>query len=108
MPRVTATVSDEQNEWLEEKSGDSGEYTSKSEVLRECINRYEEVEDLQMKVNRLQNEKETLIRQKEEHTALVEFARQEMNAVQRREERRRQKEQEPVWIRARHWVFGRE
>lgn len=108
MPRVTATVSEEQDEWLEEKSGEGGEYASKSEVLRECIHRYEEVEDLQTKVDRLESEKKTLVRQRDEHKALVEFAREERNAIERREKRIQRKESEPVWIRARHWIFGRE
>lgn len=107
MPRVTATVSEDQNAWLNTKSGDSGEYESKSEVIRECINRYERVEDLQTKVDRLQNEKEALIRERKQHEALVEFAREEKNAIERREKRIQRKEREPVWIRARHFIFGR-
>jgi Arc/MetJ-type ribon-helix-helix transcriptional regulator len=88
MPRLTITLEEEQAALIDEKTGDGGEYESKSEAVRELIRRGERVEeevadleetiaDLERQVERLQNEKATLLRNREEHTELVRYVEEE-------------------------------
>jgi Arc/MetJ-type ribon-helix-helix transcriptional regulator len=60
MPRLTVTLSDEHEQILE-RQADSGEaYRSKSEVIRECIEAHERVEDLSDQLASLEAEVELL------------------------------------------------
>lgn len=78
MPRITVTITDEQAELLEEKTGDDGEYESKSEAMRSFISEYEHlserVDELETENERLHRERRQLLEQREEHTDLVRAA----------------------------------
>jgi len=63
MPRITVTISDELDEYLEEHSGDGEEFDSKSEVMRNLAQRGQEVDDLETEVEMKQNRIEDLERQ---------------------------------------------
>lgn len=64
----------------------------------------ERIAELEQTVERLRNEKQTLIQDREERTELVRFAETERE----RRERDRDRKDAPVWHRAKWWVFGRE
>lgn len=105
MPRLTVTITEEQAALLDERTGDGGEYESKSEAVRDFIQSGEElqnrVDELETEVERLRNEKRTILSQREENQELVRFVEDEM-------ERREQRDTAPVWTRAKWWVLGRE
>ena len=63
MPRITVTISDELDEYLEEHSGDDEEFDSKSEVMRSLAQRGQEVDDLETELEIKQNRIEDLERQ---------------------------------------------
>jgi len=68
MPRLTVTISDE-HERILERQADGGEaYRSKSEVIRECIEAHERVEELSEQLARLEAEVELLRDQRAELT----------------------------------------
>ncbi|WP_245242843.1 hypothetical protein [Natronococcus sp. JC468] len=59
MPRLTITITDEQAELLEEKTGDGAEYEPKSEAVRHFITEYERLTE---RVGELQQEQDHLER----------------------------------------------
>ena len=63
MPRITVTISDELDEYLEDNSGDDEEFDSKSEVMRHLANRGLEADDLEREIELKQNKIEDLERQ---------------------------------------------
>ena len=63
MPRITVTISDELDEYLEENSGDGEEFDSKSEVMRHLAQRGQEVDELETELEMKQNRIEDLERQ---------------------------------------------
>lgn len=63
MPRITVTISDELDEYLEDNSGDDDEFDSKSEVMRHLANRGLEADDLEREIELKQNKIEDLERQ---------------------------------------------
>jgi len=63
MPRITVTISDELDEYLEENSGEDEEFDSKSEVMRHLANRGIEADDLETEIEMKQNKIEDLERQ---------------------------------------------
>ena len=63
MPRITVTISDELDEYLEDNSGGDEEFDSKSEVMRHLANRGIEADDLETKIEMKQNKIEDLERQ---------------------------------------------
>lgn len=60
MPRLTVTISDDHEEILERQSDVGEAYRSKSEVIRECIEAFERVEDLSEQLACLEAEVEML------------------------------------------------
>jgi Arc/MetJ-type ribon-helix-helix transcriptional regulator len=66
MPRLTVTISEEHEQILEERSDVGAAYRSKSEVVRECIESYERVEELSNQLSCLEAEVETLRDQREQ------------------------------------------
>lgn len=102
MPRLTITITEEQEEILESKSGDDGEYESKSEVVRFFIENGERIEELEQEIERLTRERRQLLEQRGEHDELVRYAQDEREQRERRQERR----QEPAWTRAWWWLIG--
>ena len=63
MPRITVTISDELDDYLEEHSGKGEEFDSKSEVIRHLAQRGQEVDDLETELEMKQNRIEDLERQ---------------------------------------------
>ena len=63
MPRITVTISDELDEYLEDNSGDDEEFDNKSEVMRHIANRGIEADDLETEIEMKQNKIEDLERQ---------------------------------------------
>lgn len=66
MPRLTVTISDEHERILEEQSDGGEAFRSKSEVVRECIEAYERVEDLSNQMACLEAEVDMLREQREQ------------------------------------------
>ena len=60
MPRLTVTISDEHEEILQQRSDVGEAYRSKSEVIRECIESFERVEELSEQLACLEAEVEML------------------------------------------------
>jgi len=106
MPRLTITVTDEQNELLAELSGDGGPYESKSEAVREFIESGEDTEQLRREVERLNRERRQLLEQRKENDELVAFADETRSVLERREHRSETIRTAPVWRRALWWVLG--
>ena len=63
MPRITVTISESLDGYLEEKSGDNGEFNSKSEVMRHLAERGREADDLEQELNIAENRIEELRKQ---------------------------------------------
>lgn len=103
VPRVSASITEDQAELIEDLAGDEGPYDSKSEVLRECISAYNRVQELETENERLHRERRQLLEQREDHNDLVRWGETERE----REQRRREKEEQPIWTRAAWYVFGR-
>lgn len=59
MPRLTVTITEEQNDLVEDLSGENGEYESKSAAVRNFIQAGEEREELQAEVERLRDRLES-------------------------------------------------
>jgi len=106
MPRLTITVTEEQNELLAELSSDGGPYESKSEAVREFIDSGETIEDLRREVERLNRERRQLLEQRKENDELVAFASETKSVLERREHRSETRRTAPVWRRALWWVIG--
>ena len=102
MPRLTITVTDEQNELLAELSSDEGPYESKSEAVRSFIESGEDTEQLRREVERLNRERRQLLEQREENQQLARFAEEQQSVLERQEARRSR----PIWTRAYRLVFG--
>jgi Arc/MetJ-type ribon-helix-helix transcriptional regulator len=77
MSRLTISLTDEEEEIIEEKVGDDGEYESKSEFVRNCIQAHTEVEDLEQENERLRNEKRLILEQREEATEIQKYVEEE-------------------------------
>lgn len=101
MPRLTVTLDEDLIELIEEKSGDGGEYESKSEAVRSLIRDGERAEELKRKAERLEREKRQILEQREENKELAKFAEQERTL---QEERLRAS----ALTRAKWWLFGRQ
>lgn len=66
MPRITVTISDELDEVLEDKSGDEGEFGSKSEMMRYLAEHGRDAEELQQRVDELEDELEAVREQRDQ------------------------------------------
>lgn len=133
MPRLTITITDRQSDLLDEKTGDNGEYESKSEAVRDFIQAYEHRRDYkrehdwelalrerenerlreayEQQIDELERENERLRQQLAARNAreddvgeIVEYVEQERELQRRREQRR----DAPIWRRAKWYVFGRD
>lgn len=110
MPRLTVTITDEQDELLDEITGDDGGYESKSAAVRNFIQAGERVTELEQENERLQRRVEALIAMHEEHGELVEYVEHEKSLQERREERERDRiarRNAPIWKRGYWMIFGR-
>lgn len=59
MPRLTVTITEDQNDLVEDLSGENGEYESKSAAVRNFIQAGEEREELRAEVERLRDRLES-------------------------------------------------
>jgi Arc/MetJ-type ribon-helix-helix transcriptional regulator len=103
MPRYSVTLPEEHAELIEDLAGDDGPAGSKSEAVRMLIDDAHRVDDLEAENERLRRERRQLLEQREEHNDLVRYADEQ----RARERRQREKEEQPVWTRAKWWVLGR-
>jgi hypothetical protein len=85
---------------LEELVGTECE--NRSEAARKTIEKGFEHDELEQQVERLQNEKQLILEQRDEHQELVRHVEDEREERKQRRERRNA----PVWRRAKWWVFG--
>lgn len=82
---------------------------SRSDALRELLERGIAYEDIQRERDRLQRAQTQLIEQREEHGELVAFAQEERSLAQRREEReerRARRRDAPVWLKLAWSIIG--
>ena len=97
VPRVSASIPDEQAELIEDLAGDDGPYSSKSEVVRECIKAYNRVDELERENERLHRERRQLLDQREERNELVQYVEDELSYRER-----------GLATRVRWWLFGKD
>ena len=104
MGRLSVSLKDEQLDWIEEKVEDGDDYESKSALVRDCIDRYERVDELEATVNDLRNQLEAANRENENVEELAEYVQGERELQREERERRRA----PFLQRLKWWWFGRE
>ena len=100
MNQVSARVPKEVDTDIEAFSDENN--ITKSEAIRTLLERGLEYDRIQTENERLQQNLQQLIQQREEHTELVKYVEEERSIQQRREERR----SVPIWRRAKWWVLG--
>lgn len=76
-------------EWIEEKVGDNESYESKSAFVRECLRRYDRVEELEAKNDDLRNQLQEANRRNEEVADLADYVDRERELQVEERERRR-------------------
>lgn len=103
MPRYSVTLPEEQGELIEDLAGEEEPASSKSEAVRMLIEDAQRVSEVEEENERLRRERRQLLEQRDEHTDLVRWGESERE----REQRRQEKEEQPVWRRAKWWVLGR-
>lgn len=101
MKKVSVSLEERHIDLLKERQeGDAG---SRSEALRAILDEYEDVrtecEELRTRCERLENEKRTILEQREEHGELV-------RAVQEERDLERRRAQAGLATRAKWWMFG--
>lgn len=102
MPRLTVTVSDEQDDYLASKVEDSDDLDSKSAAIRECISSDERLQKVEQERDRLQDQLAASNARQDDVSEIVEYVDQERQM----QEQQRRKQNAPVWTRAKYWVFG--
>jgi len=119
MPRLTITIPNDMGSYLEDlvEDDDQPVIDSKSGAVRACIEthrdgegpdedvvrEYEErIEELEQEIDRLNRERRQLLEQREENQELVKFAEEQRGLVSEQRDR----QNAPVWRRAKWWVFG--
>ena len=130
VPRFSVTFDDEDDAYLATLAGEDGEYDSKAGAVRAIVcedrdgtgdepeairKEYEEeladlratkdekIDELKQEIDRLHRERRQLLEQREENQELVKFAEEQRSLVSEQRDR----QNAPVWRRAKWWVFGR-
>lgn len=103
MPRFSITVSGELNEFLEEESGDSGEFASKSKAVQHYIDRGREAEGLEREVEILENRIEEQRRQMVER----ENVEEKVDVLAKRVEDQQAAADAPFFVRWVRWLRHR-
>lgn len=85
---------------------DELDFNSRSEAIRELVDRGFEYEDLQQENERLRNEKQTILSQRDENKQLVEYLQKEREIQMQERMDRQERRKQPVWVRLRDWFFG--
>ena len=101
MPRLSITLTDEQNERVEELI-ENGEYSSKNAVVQDWLADAEKVNQLESEVERLHRERRQLLEQREENQELVRFAESQRELA----EYERERQKRGVFTRFRYWLTG--
>ncbi|RBI60045.1 hypothetical protein DMJ13_20425 [halophilic archaeon] len=86
------------------------EYVPKNEyndLVNERDTLEQRSEELRTEIDRLKNEKRQILQQREEHTELVEYVEQEKSLVEKREQRRKEREEAGIVTRLKWGLFGR-
>jgi hypothetical protein len=108
MPQYSVRVSEDLGERIEAYAD---EYDgSKSDALRDLLDRGTEYDRVQRERDSVQNQLNTLAGREREHAELVEYVEREKSLQERREERERKREERrnaPAWRRAKWWLLGR-
>lgn len=100
MPRLTVTLSDELAEFVEEESGDDGEFDSKSEAVRHYLERGQEADDLEQEVDHLEAQLDDLRRQMYER----ENVEQKVDILANRIEETQVAADAPFFVRWGRWI----
>jgi Arc/MetJ-type ribon-helix-helix transcriptional regulator len=101
MPRLSITLTDEQNERVEELV-ENGEYSSKNAVVQDWLADAEKVNQLESEVERLHRERRQLLEQREENQELVRFAESQRELA----EYERERQKRGVFTRFVWWLRG--
>ena len=101
MPRLSITLTDEQNERVEELVK-TGKYSSKNAVVQDWLADAEKVNQLESEVERLHRERRQLLEQREQNQELVRFAKSQRELAEYERERRKR----GVFTRFRYWLTG--
>lgn len=102
MGRLSVSLTDEQLEWIERKVEEGNGYESKSELVRECIHRYDQVDELEATVNDLRNQLQAANRENENVNELAEYVQGERELQREERERRRA----PLMTRVKWLIWG--
>jgi Arc/MetJ-type ribon-helix-helix transcriptional regulator len=131
MPRITVSISDEQDDRLDELSGNEAPYPSKSAAVRASLNGDEvgssrgegvdetdewpderdelvdQIRNLEQENQRLNRERRQLLEQREENQELVEYVQEQRSLERRDRERDQEHESRSIFVRGWRYVFGR-
>jgi Arc/MetJ-type ribon-helix-helix transcriptional regulator len=102
MTRLTITISDTEEEMIDENVGEGNEYESKSAFVRAAIQRYERAAELEAKTDDLQRQLREANRHNDDVTDLAEYVDRERQLRIEERERRRA----PLRKRIEWFVFG--
>jgi predicted DNA-binding protein len=103
MKAITLRLEPDTIESLDNEASEHG--VTRSEYIRDIIDRrseYDEIDRLRTELERVKNERDTLIQERQDTTAIVEYVEEERE----REQRRRERQEAPVWKRAKWWILG--
>ena len=89
MGRLSVSLNDEQLDWIDEKVEDGDAYESKSALVRECVRRYEKVDELEATVSDLRRQLQAANRENENVEELAEYVEEERSLQREERERRR-------------------
>jgi len=117
-PRLPVTLDEPQDDYLAGLADDEGPHDSKAGAVRRIIDdhrtdtsgdvdavceEYEgQIDELGGEIERLNRERRQLLEQREENQELVRFAEEQRSLVSEQRDR----QNAPVWRRAKWWVFG--
>ena len=101
MQQLTVRVADETAEAIEARADESD--SSRSEAVRELLRLGTDYDRLQAEADDLRRQLQAVNRRESEHQELVEYVEREKTLQEQRQER----QNAPVWRRAKWWLFGR-
>jgi|APHM01.1.fsa_nt_gi hypothetical protein len=102
MPQLTVRLSEDMADRIAERSGETGEYETKIEAVRELIRQGERLEEAEQERDRLREQLVAQSARIDDVEELLEYLKQERGVRERERERRRA----PIWERAKWWVLG--
>lgn len=102
MPRITVTISESLDDWLESQTGDSEGFDSKSEVMRHYVERGREADDLERELELAESRLDDLRRQMVER----ENVQEKVDVLATQVEEQRETMNAPFFVRWYRWVRG--